>query len=479
MDQSRSVGRREFIGHWAAAGTAALATASRWGLPMDLFGQSAAVPGTGDWSRFGYDIHNTRFNSREEKLGRDNVGRLKQKWIFESDAPIQTTPTIVGDTLFFGTIAGHQHALDVATGKPRWKFFAGYLENSAANQGVRASAQYDSGRIYFGTGLAKVHCLDAVSGRELWQNQLDDQPIRNRAQILCSPVIYKDKIYVGTSSSQAQIACLDAQTGAVRWRFYVVPDRSREAGGSVWTSPAIDEAANVVYFVTGSLKAYMPPEPMLYTESMIAFDADTGEIIWYDQARGADPFDLDYGCHPMIFDAVHPSRDTEMRKCVGAGNKAGFFCFNRNTGERYWKAMLTNSGPSGGPVLNSTAVAYNRVFVVSNGTGVRGRPGVSVTAALHSYTGDITWWVANGSTISGPVAVANGVFYQGLADGTLEAIDVGSGEQLWKHQLPSILRGGMAIAGGTLYTSTGDTLGWRPGQGKNAYGVYAFTPDGL
>jgi glucose dehydrogenase len=275
---------------------------------------------------------------------------------------------------------------------------------------------------------------------------------------------------------------LDANTGVVRWRFYVVPDRSRKGGGSLWTSAAIDEMSNTVYFVTGSVQGYMPPDPVLFTESILAFDCDTGEMIWYDQARPADPFNLDYNCHPMIFDAVHPSRENEVRKCVAAGNKDGVHCFNRHTGERYWRAMLTPARVSGGPHLNSTAVAYNRVFLVANATGVPGRKAMSVAAAVHAYTGDIMWWVANPATITGPVAVANQVFYQALEDGTLEAIDVKSGEQLWKYQFPTTIRSGMAIANGTLYTATGHP---SPGYfwtlddiGKKSYGIYAFSPNG-
>jgi len=87
------------------------------------------------------------------------------------------------------------------------------------------------------------------------------------------------------------------------------------------------------------------------------------------------------------------------------------------------------------------------------------------------------WWIGNPAHVRGPVAVANGVFYQGFDDGTLEAVDVNSGERLWTHKLPGLIRSGTAISNGTLYTATGDTLGWRPG-GDKKYGVYAFSPDG-
>ena len=473
--------RRKLLQSLATTG-AAMGVTSRPYLGASVpAGAPPVRTGGADWPRFGHNLQNTRFNSQESKLTRSNVDRLKLKWAFESEAPFQSTPTVVGDTVYFGTLLGYQYAVEASTGKVKWNFSAGYDERrNAADQGLRSSSQYHDGRLYFSTSLTKIHCLDAESGRELWQTQLDEDPMKNRAQILCSTAVHRGKVYVGTSSGEAQAVCLDAETGAVRWRFYVVPDRSRGAGGSIWTSPAIDEAANIVYFSTGSVKSYSGNDPILFTESLLAFDADTGELLWYDQLRPADPFDLDYSCHPMVFDAVHPARKQETRPCVAAGNKAGMFCFNRYTGKKYWKAMLTNATNKGGPLVNSTAVAYNRVFIVSNSAGIRGRPAMSVAAGLHAYTGDIQWWVANPALIEGPVAVAGEVFYQGLQNGTLEAIDARTGEQLWKHDLPGPIRGGMSIANGSLYTSTGTSVDWnvRDLRADRTYKVYAFSPDG-
>lgn len=132
----------------------------------------------------------------------------------------------------------------------------------------------------------------------------------------------------------------------------------------------------------------------------------------------------------------------------------------------------------GGLRLNNTAVAYNRLFVVSSAGGVPGRPASSVAAALHAYTGDILWWVANPATSVGPVAVANEVFYQGLENGTLEAIDTANGRQLWTYQLPRRIRGGVSIANGWLYTATGLSPSWRLDDTSSGetYGIYAFQP---
>jgi outer membrane protein assembly factor BamB len=75
-----------------------------------------------------------------------------------------------------------------------------------------------------------------------------------------------------------------------------------------------------------------------------------------------------------------------------------------------------------------------------------------------------------------PVCVANGVFYQTLADGSLEAYDAETGKQLWQSTLPSTSRGGIVIANGTLYTNNGE--GGLPAEPKSEYSVFAYSIDG-
>jgi len=461
--------RRKFLECAGATAALMMARPGNWG-----YAQSPPNPGPADWPRFGCDLHNTRFNARETTLGRENVGRLKLKWTFEAQGRIQTCPTVIGDTLFFGSRDGYLYSLDSASGKLKWKFQVDFQTTLNFNHwGIRSSCQYVDGRIYFGDNFTKVHCLDATTGKEIWQTQLSKFRDTN---MLCSVNVHNGKVLTGYSSDigNSEIACLDAETGAVVWRFRVVPG-TQYGGGSVWTSPAIDEANNIVYNVTGSVKSYIPPGHMLYTESILAHDLDSGELLWYDQVHPRDAFDLDFSCHPMIFDARAPGgyRGNVVRQCVAAGNKEGVFCWNRYTGELYWKAMLTALR---GPILNSTAVAYNRIFVVSNAPSPRGA--MSVTAGLNAYTGDIEWWIPNQVGIRGPVAVANGVFYQGLQDGSLEALDAEDGRTLWEYRLPTAHRGGIAIANGALYTSNGALLGTSEEEEReHRYFVYAFTVD--
>jgi polyvinyl alcohol dehydrogenase (cytochrome) len=377
---------------------------------------------------------------------------LKLKWRYEVGAPVQSTPTVIGDTLFFGAWNGQYHALETQSGEPRWKFDAGIEPDRRWGlKDMRSTADYNSGHLFFGTGEGDLHCVDGTTGKALWKTRVDPDPNTN---ISSSPTVYQDRVFVGTSGNRAQIACLDRETGAVRWRFYIVPDRL-DGGGSVWTSAAIDEEQKIVYNVTGNPRSFTPPGPLLYTDAIIANDLETGELLWHYQVRATDPFDLDFSCHPMLFEAASPGKRGAKRQCVGAGNKTAFFTWDRYTGELLWRAMLTERDP-----------------ITSRSAGLS----ESVTAALHAYTGEIVWWRHNESMNRAPVAVANGVFYHSLANGNVEAFDAETGKLLWQTTLPSPPRGGVAIANGTLYASNGE--GGLPTNPKNSYYIDAYSVDG-
>lgn len=469
------LGRRQFLSTLAASGGILAATRSGFGSLLQSGDLPAGVR-PGDWPMIGADMHNTRFNPYERTIGPNNIDRLKVKWTFElAENHIQSTPVVVGDTVYFSSWDGHFYAVDSQTGKFRWKMDgwdlkpgepAPDLRPPASPGEQRGSAFYENGRVYFGSGTGKVHCLDAATGEEIWGTPVDPEARKNVSHISASPLVYQGKVFIGVASGLGQIACLDAGTGAVRWRFYTVPG-TPTGGGSVWTAAAIDREYNIVYNVIGNPKAF-PPGPILFTESVLAHDLDSGELLWYHQLRPRDPFDLDFNTHPVLFDTSHPThRGSTERHCIGTGNKSGgFHVFDRYTGTRYWNAMVTDNRTS----INATAFAYNKIFLTSNSSG-RNRIAGSVTVALHPYTGDVLWWTPNSSASGTTLAVANRVLYQGLTDGTLQALDVQTGDTLWTHQSPATRSGGLSVANGTLYTSIGAT-----GRPPNV--LYAFSIDG-
>jgi outer membrane protein assembly factor BamB len=406
------------------------------------------------------------------------VHRLTLKWKFDTldGWPVQNTPAVIGDTLFFGAGA-YFYSLDSATGKLNWKFESGLggpWLNSYAHRGIRSSCEYKDGRIYMAaSGLCTVHCLDASTGKEIWKTNLESRK-GMAAQMWYSVAVHNGKVFAGYAGAQGAMFCLDGETGAIRWRYRAVPDVPEElmaGGGSLWTSAAVDEQQNVVFNVTGNLQGVVPG-PNLYAESILAHDADTGELLWAYQAHPQGSHDHDFCAPPMIFDAVAPQRMRgDIRRCVAAGNKADFLCFNRHTGELYWKAAFWPSS-SGGVLYHSTGVANNTVYVQA------GSLGVNLTGALHAYTGEIQWLVPNSGPHQGPLALANGLLFQGGSNPhKIEALDAKTGKQLWQFPLPSIYRGGITVANGAVYTGNGGGNRWEGQPGP--FSIHCLTIDGV
>lgn len=462
---STVLSRRSLLAALGAAPLLQAGTRLAWGRD-EASGRKPA-----DWLRYGYDRNNSRFNAAERRLNPTNVGRLKLRWTTEGTGPTQNSPIIVGDRLCYTNWNHELRAVAADTGRLLWKFAPpGNDLLPPYEQGIRDTPHCEQGRLYVVDSRSHVHCLDAGDGKPLWETALDQEYVAHAAHTRCSPNGFDGRLIVGNSGMQPQIACLEMASGRILWRFYTGP------GGSLWTSPAIDAERRVVYNVTGDPKAYTRAEPTLYSNSILAQDLDSGELLWYRQAEVGDTFNMDFSTHPMLFDAAGP-RGT-VRECVGAGNKRGFYVWDRNTGEPIWKAALTPAHAAGGPIADSTAVAYNRVYLTSNALSA-GRPPSSVTACLNAFTGGIEWWAHNTSMVSAGICVANGVMFQGQGNGTLQALDAESGRLLWEDKVPSMCRG-VVVANGTLYAAHGESyVQSREGgaRGPAGYAIHAFGID--
>lgn len=454
--------RRQFVTAGLVIGVNSLAAGT-------VSGAFSGVPTGSPWPRNGCGLENSNFNPLEKSLDRGTVGQLELKWKTSPTGPIQNAPVVIEQSLYFGTWDHDFIAVNVRSGETRWKFSPeGNSVLPAYERGIRSTANFENGHLYFIDTFTVAHCIDAATGESIWQTRIDNDSVRHMAHARFSPAVFENRLIVAHAGLQPQIACLDTDTGRILWRFYT------GLGGSPWTSAAIDTRERVVYNVTGDPKQFKPGDPMLYTNCMLANDLDTGELLWYQQVTAQDARNLDFSCHPMIYDAK--GRLGALRQSVGAGNKRGFYSYDRYTGELYWKTSLTAPHQAGGPLANSTAVAYNRVFLASNAASA-GNPLKSIACALNAYDGNIEWWVLNQAMVSCGVAVANGIFFLGQADGLLQALDAETGARLWEYRLPSTCRG-VAVADGVLYAAHGEVY-VIDGKGlSDGYSVHAFTAGG-
>src|SRR3712207_6010846 len=259
---------------------------------------------------WGFDLRGSRFNAHETTITPRTVGGLELRWAFafpDTDQAVSSQPAVVGDTLYVGARNGRFYALDARTGAQRWVFDTRSVVQSSgsARNLLRDGPVVKDGTVYFGDFEGHLYALDAATGRLRWSKELDTHP---RAIITGSPLLYEGKVYVGVSSEEVfsagspdypccqfrgSLVALEARTGERVFKHYTVPPSVQTGvndngtrtyapnGGSVWSTPAADPATDTVFFGTGP-NYYGAPAGE--TDSVVAVDADSGEVRWTMQA---------------------------------------------------------------------------------------------------------------------------------------------------------------------------------------------------
>src|SRR5690606_11907612 len=187
------------------------------------------------------------------------------------------------------------------------------------NRGVAAW----EGKIIWGTLDGRLVSVDAASGELVWEKQVTDPELQ--LSITGAPRIADGRIFIGEAGSEfhmrGYMAAYDVDNGDELWRWWAVPgnpalgfeqpelEMAAETwngewwltggGGTPWDAVTYDPVTNLVYIGTGN-GAPWPAEVRspgggdnLFTASIVALDADTGEYRWHYQTTPMDSWDFD------------------------------------------------------------------------------------------------------------------------------------------------------------------------------------------
>jgi alcohol dehydrogenase (cytochrome c) len=469
-----------------------------------------------------------------------NVKNLELQWVLQTRAPAEptskyeSTPLVVDGVMFTVQPPNVVVALDAASGKVFWTY--AYSPSPAArlccgrvNRGLAILGN----TLFMGTIDGNLIAIDARDGRLLWQTPVG-RPEAGYSVTL-APLVVKGKIIAGPAGGEYGIngflAAYDARTGKEAWRFHTVPsipddpghetwagDSWKHGGGSIWNTGSFDPGLNTIYWGVGN------PGPdwngaaregdNLYTCSVVALDADTGQLKWYYQFTPHDEFDFDSTQVPVIADITW---NGSPRKVILFANRNGFFyVLDRRTGELLlgkpfvkvtWASGIDSKGRpirSLGPTPDGTLIYpnnqggtnwYNPAYsprtglfyvpswmdtystyrsrddeykegVQFNGGGATHeipalRPGVTNTRlpeqgwgaiqAIEPQTGTVKWlFKMTDVTDSGVLATASDLVFAGGREGYFYALDAKTGATLWKAMV-----GGQVSAGPASYAVNG------------------------
>jgi quinohemoprotein ethanol dehydrogenase len=264
-----------------------------------------------DWAAFGNDVSNSRYQNIDQ-INPSNVSQLKLAWSFTGGTTEQVsteaTPLVVDGVMYVTGNNGGAFALNPATGKQIWHYVPS--PTGGASKGVA----YGGGAIYYGQG-ANLIALNAKTGALAWKTLVDPG---KAAGITIAPQFIKtssgvSEVLVGPSPADigypGHLDAYNAATGKLLWRFITVdaktyPSGATLSGAGTWQTPTFDPTLNMVLFGTGN------PSPdlgvgregtNLFSASIVALDASTGELQWYFQMIHHDLWDFDCAQPIMLF----------------------------------------------------------------------------------------------------------------------------------------------------------------------------------
>ncbi|MFM5953450.1 MAG: PQQ-dependent dehydrogenase, methanol/ethanol family [Novosphingobium sp.] len=314
-----------------------------------------AQPPLGEWLTYGGDRGETRF-SPLDKINAQNVGQLGLTWSadLETARGQEATPLMHAGVLYVSTAWSIVKAYDAKTGQLKWSYDPKVPRDTlvraccdAVNRGV---ALY-SDRVYVGTLDGRLVALDQKTGKVLFDKVV--VPNQKDYTITGAPRVVKGKVLLGSGGSEYKargyLAAYDWKTGDEVWKFHTVPGNPADGfenkameeaaktwagewwklggGGTVWDSITYDPETNLVMFGTGNAEPWNPNAAgrkgdSLYTSSIVAVNADTGEYVWHYQETPEDRWDFDSDAQITVTDI---EVDGQKRHVVMHAPKNGFY----------------------------------------------------------------------------------------------------------------------------------------------------------
>jgi len=302
-----------------------------------------------NWLTFGGTYQSQRY-SLLSQITTANAKELELKWVFpvRSLDAFQTTPLVV-DGVLYTMQADDVVALDAVTGRMFWIYrhpIAADAKHCCGNISRGLAILGDS--LFLATEDDHVIALDAKTGHAIWDNTIAKASAGY--SLTLAPLVVKDKVIVGTAGGEygirGFIAAFDVHTGKEAWRFYTIPgpgepghetwggDSWMHGGGSIWNTGTYDPETNLTYWGVGNAgpdyNGDVRPGDNLYTSSIVALDADTGQLKWHYQANPHNEFDWDAVQIPLMANITWQGKP--LKALLWANRNGFFYVLDRTTG---------------------------------------------------------------------------------------------------------------------------------------------------
>lgn len=481
------------------------------------------------------------------QVNTENVADLGLAWSTTLEIPdgVAATPIVIDGVIYVSGAWSVVYAVDAKSGQTLWTFDPDVRSRLGNDPGMSWIARAHRGlavwksKVFVSTADCRLVALDAGTGKKAWEEQTCDVDLGYA--ISDSPYVGGDFVFLGNAGSESgernrgYVSAYDAETGELRWRFYTVPSHIPEentseamkmaaktwsgdalekfgGGASAWNEMTYDPESGFLFFGTAGALPYMweerSPDGLdnLFTSSIVAVDAKTGEYVWHYQTVPQDSWEYNANMNIVLADI---DIDGDKRNVLLTAPKNGFhYVLDRLTGElldakkyakinwathinletgrpvydpdgRFWEKdaarneVWPNMWGSHSwqpmayhprlnlvyiPVVDHPTITYNQDGYEYDDTSeirriVDGKPfDPGKLIALDPSTGSIRWSSPHNMPYNGGImATAGELVFQGDAYGRFNAHNAASGELLW-----SIKTGSRISAAPASYSIDGE-----------------------
>ena len=337
----------------------------RFAIPMALLLVIGAAPQRKtdtDWPSFGRDPGAQRYSPLTQ-ITPQNVSQLQPAWSFDTGvANLQVTPIVI-DGLMYLSGGTSVFALEPETGKEIWRYDP---KSKVARRGVA----YWPGdgtlrpRLFAGVADGRLVSLDARTGepvttfgdRGFVDLKAGVRGVDGPYMLESPAVVYKNVVITGGANTEGEpslglygdIRGWDARTGRHLWSFHTVPrpgepgveswegeSWKNRSGTNAWTYMTLDVDRGLVFAGTGSATSDFYGADRkgrnLYANSLLALDANTGKLVWFQQLVHHDIWDWDLPAAPTLIEVTKNGR--RIPAVAQMTKMSTLFIFDRRNGE--------------------------------------------------------------------------------------------------------------------------------------------------
>jgi glucose dehydrogenase len=302
-----------------------------------------------DWPLANKDYSNTRADTTS-LINSTTVNRLEVAWTFPipgraNYGAAASAPVIMAGTVYFQDLESNVFAIDLHSGREIWQ--KAYSNPVIGPNGPGVAY----GKVFVISGVDTFAALDVNTGQEVWSiNTGAFQPYPYGGYVFYTTQAgvggEGDETFRGyAGGTSGRILAINPETGETVWEFQTVEEDfwgnpEVNSGGGVWFPPAIDTLTGLTFWGTGNPapfpgtfefpNASSRQEPNLYSNSLVALQHDTGDLIWYNYVNPNDLFDLDFQLSPILATVQIAGQPRDI--VIGSGKMGHIIAMDRQTG---------------------------------------------------------------------------------------------------------------------------------------------------